>query len=152
MNVKVNTHFLSRTYEIVFMKTQMGNNLCRIVREIYVKLSKLCDLSSVQHIRKMQPTGPYTLCGYSFGACVAFEMGLQLEKLSERVQLVLLDGSPSYVAAHTGNYRARHGPKQSVQDEESDALTYFISLFSDVDYQKVSALTNLLLLYVLANK
>jgi fatty acid synthase len=66
-------------------------------------------------------------------------MGLQLEKLSERVQLVLLDGSPSYVAAHTGNYRARHGPKQqSIQDEESDALTYFVSLFSDVDYQKVT--------------
>jgi fatty acid synthase len=84
----------------------------------------------------MQAIGPYTLCGYSFGACVAFEMGLQLEKLNERVQLVLLDGSPSYVAAHTGNYRARHS-KQSRQDEESDALTYFISLFRDVDYQKV---------------
>jgi fatty acid synthase len=69
-------------------------------------------------------------------------MGLQLEKLSEMVQLVLLDGSPSYVAAHTGNYRARRGgPKQSMQDEESDALTYFISLFSDVDYQKVSECT-----------
>lgn len=92
----------------------------------------------VQHIRKMQPTGPYALCGYSFGACVAFEMGLQLEKLSERVQLVLLDGSHSYVAAHTGNYRARHSPKQSRQDDESDALTYFISLFRDVDYQKVN--------------
>jgi len=84
----------------------------------------------------MQTTGPYTLCGYSFGACVAFEMGLQLEKLNERVQLVLLDGSPSYVSAHTGNYRARHA-KQNRQDEESDALTYFISLFTDVDYQKV---------------
>jgi len=68
-------------------------------------------------------------------------MGLQLEKLNEKVQLVLLDGSPSYVAAHTGNYRARHGPKQSRQDEESDALTYFITLFSDVDYQKVSTST-----------
>jgi fatty acid synthase len=88
----------------------------------------------------MQPTGPYTLCGYSFGACVAFEMGLQLEKLSERVQLILLDGSPSYVAAHTGSYRARRGPKKSAQDE-SDALAYFISLFRDVDYQKVSECT-----------
>jgi fatty acid synthase len=55
------------------------------------------------------------------------------------VQLVLLDGSPSYVAAHTGNYRARHSPKQSMQDEESDALTYFITLFRDVDYQKVNS-------------
>lgn len=105
-------------------------------------LSTIQDLASfyVKHIRKMQPTGPYTLCGYSFGACVAFEMGLQLEKLSERVQLVLLDGSPSYVAAHTGNYRARHSPKQSRQDDESDALTYFITLFRDVDYQKTKQL------------
>jgi fatty acid synthase len=79
-------------------------------------------------------------------------MGLQLEKLSERVQLVLLDGSPSYVAAHTGNYRARHGPKQSMQDEESDALTYFISLFRDVDYQKVSVFTASLLVVVVVSK
>lgn len=90
----------------------------------------------------MQTTGPYTLCGYSFGACVAFEMGLQLEKLNERVQLVLLDGSPSYVAAHTGTYRARH-PKQNRQEEESDALTYFLSLFTDVDYQKVMLMVTL---------
>jgi len=90
----------------------------------------------------MQTTGPYTLCGYSFGACVAFEMGLQLEKLNEKVQLVLLDGSPSYVAAHTGNYRARHA-KQSRQEEESDALTYFLSLFTDVDYQKVMLMITL---------
>ena len=90
----------------------------------------------------MEATGPYTLCGYSYGACVAFEMGLQLEKLNERVQLILLDGSPSYVAAHTGIYRARH-PKQSRQDEESDALTYFLSLFTDVDYQKVMLMITL---------
>lgn len=101
-------------------------------------LSTIQDLATfyVKHIRKMQPTGPYTLCGYSFGACVAFEMGLQLEKLNERVQLVMLDGSPSYVAAHTGSYRARRSGRQTKQDEESDALMYFISLFSDVDYQK----------------
>jgi Thioesterase domains of type I polyketide synthases or non-ribosomal peptide synthetases len=85
----------------------------------------------------MQPTGPYSLCGYSFGACVAFEMGLQLEKFNERVQLLMLDGSPSYVAAHTGNYRARHA-KGNKKDEECDALTYFIQLFSDIDVQKVS--------------
>ena len=84
----------------------------------------------------MQPTGPYSLCGYSFGACVAFEMGLQLEKLNERVQLLMLDGSPSYVAAHTGNYRARHA-KENKMDEECDALTYFIQLCTDLDAQKV---------------
>ncbi|KAJ9575473.1 hypothetical protein L9F63_007678, partial [Diploptera punctata] len=101
-------------------------------------LSTIQDLATfyVKHIRKMQPTGPYSLCGYSFGACVAFEMGLQLEMLNERVQLLMLDGSPSYVAAHTGNYRARHS-KGSKKDEECDALTYFILLFTDFDAQKI---------------
>jgi hypothetical protein len=46
------------------------------------------------------------------------------------------------VAAHTGTYRARH-PKQNRQEEESDALTYFISLFTDVDYQKVMLMVTL---------
>ncbi|PSN28987.1 Fatty acid synthase [Blattella germanica] len=101
-------------------------------------LSTIQDLASfyVKQIRKMQPTGPYSLCGYSFGACVAFEMGLQLEKLSERVQLLMLDGSPSYVAAHTGNHRARY-TKENKKDEECDALTYFIQLFTDADIQKI---------------
>ncbi|CAG7734024.1 unnamed protein product [Allacma fusca] len=48
-------------------------------------------------IREIQPRGPYKLCGYSFGANVAFEMALQLESESETVSLlVMLDGSPRW--------------------------------------------------------
>lgn len=98
-------------------------------------LKSIQDLSAfyIQQIKSKQKSGPYTLCGYSFGACVAFEIGLQLEKAGEKVTLVLLDGSHSYVASHTGNYKSRHVDQSQA---EADALTYFIMLFKDVDYQK----------------
>ncbi|TQM85318.1 amino acid adenylation domain-containing protein [Saccharothrix saharensis] len=47
-------------------------------------------------IKQVQPTGPYTLWGYSFGARVAFEVAYQLEQRGDTVdQLVLIaPGSP----------------------------------------------------------
>ena len=50
----------------------------------------------VEIIRRLQPEGPYTLWGYSFGARVAFETAYQLEQLGERVEQVVLiaPGSP----------------------------------------------------------
>ncbi|XP_075224694.1 fatty acid synthase-like [Lycorma delicatula] len=98
-------------------------------------LSSIQDLAAyyIQQIKTKQKSGPYTLCGYSFGACVAFEMGLQLEKIGEKVSIVLLDGSHSYVASHTGNYRSR---QTDPAHAEADALTYFILLFRDVDFLK----------------
>jgi thioesterase domain-containing protein len=46
----------------------------------------------VAAIRTQQPTGPYQLCGYSFGGLVGFEMAQQLQRAGERVApLVLLD-------------------------------------------------------------
>ncbi|TCO62336.1 amino acid adenylation domain-containing protein [Actinocrispum wychmicini] len=50
----------------------------------------------VKAIRSVQPTGPYTLWGYSFGARVAFETAYQLEQSGERVENLFLiaPGSP----------------------------------------------------------
>jgi acetoacetyl-CoA synthetase len=46
----------------------------------------------VTAIRKRQPSGPYSLCGYSFGGLVGFEMARQLRRVGEAVApLVLLD-------------------------------------------------------------
>jgi fatty acid synthase len=88
-------------------------------------------------MRKVKRAGPYTVCGYSFGACVAFEMGLQLEREGESVRLVLLDGSPAYVSSHTYHYKEKQASRNSVADD-ADALTYFITLFiNDLDYNKV---------------
>lgn len=53
-------------------------------------------------IRQVQPDGPYRIAGYSFGACVAFEMCSQFESQNQPVEcLFLLDGSHSFVAAYT---------------------------------------------------
>ncbi|XP_030757326.1 fatty acid synthase [Sitophilus oryzae] len=89
----------------------------------------------VKEIQSVQSKGPYTLVGYSFGAAVAFEIGVILEKQGEKVKLLLIDGSPSFVAIHTG--KARSKITQSRAAEESEALFFFITQFKEEDQQKV---------------
>lgn len=56
----------------------------------------------VSCIRQFQPAGPYRIAGYSFGACVAFEICSQFQSQNKPVEcLFLLDGSHSFVAAYT---------------------------------------------------
>uniref|UniRef100_A0A8C5H966 Fatty acid synthase n=1 Tax=Gouania willdenowi TaxID=441366 RepID=A0A8C5H966_GOUWI len=87
------------------------------------KAAPLVDIPSlasfyVKSLRQLQPKGPYTIAGYSFGACVAFEMCSQLQRESEPVDyLFLLDGSHSYVAAYTQRYRAKLTPGKESEDE-----------------------------------
>ncbi|MER8028151.1 amino acid adenylation domain-containing protein [Streptomyces bauhiniae] len=47
-------------------------------------------MADVSEIRRVQPSGPYTLWGYSFGARVAFEAAWQLEQFGEKVEQLLL--------------------------------------------------------------
>jgi amino acid adenylation domain-containing protein len=51
------------------------------------------NLSScyVAEIRKVQPTGPYWVCGYSFGGLVAFDVARHLIAQGAEVYLILLD-------------------------------------------------------------
>lgn len=53
----------------------------------------------------MQPEGPYRIAGYSYGACVAFEMCFQLQTQQSPApthnSLFLFDGSHTYVLAYT---------------------------------------------------
>jgi len=46
--------------------------------------------ADVAEIRRVQPEGPYTLWGYSFGARVAFEAAWQLQQSGQQVDSVLL--------------------------------------------------------------
>lgn len=50
----------------------------------------------IKEIKRIQPAGPYTLWGYSFGARVAFEVAYQLEQSGEHVEHLFLiaPGSP----------------------------------------------------------
>ncbi|MFG2296221.1 amino acid adenylation domain-containing protein [Streptomyces sp. NPDC048603] len=62
--------------------------------------------ADIATIKKLQPSGPYTLWGYSFGARVAFETAWQLEQAGERVDEVFLiaPGSPKLRAADGSEY------------------------------------------------
>lgn len=97
----------------------------------------------IEQIKKIQPHGPYSLIGYSFGACVAFEIGVQLEASSEKVKLLLIDGSPSYVASHTGKARNTKNTAGNTAAEQAEALVYFILQFKEVDQQKVGCVVTL---------
>ncbi|KAK3090166.1 hypothetical protein FSP39_009679 [Pinctada imbricata] len=86
----------------------------------------------LQEIRKVQPEGPYNIVGYSFGACVAIEICLQLQRDksdgSHVGTLHLLDGSHTFVSMYTQLYRSR----KDISDDkmaESEALCMFIQQF-----------------------
>jgi thioesterase domain-containing protein/phenylpyruvate tautomerase PptA (4-oxalocrotonate tautomerase family) len=62
--------------------------------------------ADVRAIRLLQPQGPYTLWGYSFGARVAFEATYQIEQSGERVENLFLiaPGSPKVADAGASDY------------------------------------------------
>ncbi|MYT27380.1 MULTISPECIES: amino acid adenylation domain-containing protein [unclassified Streptomyces] len=62
--------------------------------------------ADVAEIRRVQPEGPYTLWGYSFGARVAFEAAWQLEQSGEQVENLLLicPGNPKVRQADGRQY------------------------------------------------
>jgi len=91
----------------------------------------------IELLRSQQPDGPLHLAGYSFGAVVAFEMSLQLEATSPSSlgSLNLLDGSHSYVAAHTAQYRTKS--KNDIARAETDAMCAFLNQLMPIDYTKM---------------
>uniref|UniRef100_A0A3B4B6A9 Fatty acid synthase n=1 Tax=Periophthalmus magnuspinnatus TaxID=409849 RepID=A0A3B4B6A9_9GOBI len=90
----------------------------------------------VSCVKQLQPEGPYRLAGYSFGACVAFEMCCQMQAQGSPVEcLFLLDGSHSYVAAYTQSYRAKLTPDKE-SEAETEALCAFIQQFTGMEYNK----------------
>jgi acyl transferase domain-containing protein/thioesterase domain-containing protein len=64
--------------------------------------------SYLQAIRKVQPTGPYLLGGYSAGGVIAFEMTRRLLDLGERVGLLVLFDTVSPGLANQSPSKGRH--------------------------------------------
>ncbi|XP_077184140.1 fatty acid synthase [Paroedura picta] len=91
-------------------------------------------------IKQVQPEGPYRISGYSFGACVAFEICCQLQAQQNPSHslnsLFLFDGSHSYVAAHTQSYRAKLTPGNEAETE-TEALCAFVQQFIGMEYNKL---------------
>jgi len=88
----------------------------------------------VQRLNEIRPDGAVRLAGYSFGACVAVEMALQLqqqENSGSRVQsLVLLDGSHSFVAAYTDRTRQRLEVSGDTPGTETGVICAFVNQFA----------------------
>ncbi|KAF3691435.1 Fatty acid synthase [Channa argus] len=110
-----------------------------------LQCTKAAPLDSIQSlaayyvncISQVQPEGPYRIAGYSFGACVAFEMCSQLQAQNRPVEnLFLFDGSHSYVAAYTQSYRAKLTPGKE-SEAETEALCAFIQQFTGTEYNKL---------------
>ncbi|XP_028643680.1 fatty acid synthase [Grammomys surdaster] len=91
-------------------------------------------------IKQVQPEGPYRVAGYSFGACVAFEMCSQLQAQQGPApthnNLFLFDGSHTYVLAYTQSYRAKMTPGCEAE-AEAEAICFFIKQFVDAEHSKV---------------
>lgn len=95
-------------------------------------LTSIPDLAS--HCIKMMKTvcqnGPVRLAGYSFGACVAIEMALQLQQQYGVQSLVLIDGSQSYSAtANRLRTQSLGILLGDVAGTESAIICRFVSLF-----------------------
>ncbi|XP_016070948.1 PREDICTED: fatty acid synthase [Miniopterus natalensis] len=91
----------------------------------------------IQCIRQVQPEGPYRIAGYSYGACVAFEMCSQLQaQQSPAPTLFLFDGSHSFVLAYTQSYRSKLTPGCE-GEAETEAMCFFVQQFTDAEHSRV---------------
>ncbi|WP_406690059.1 amino acid adenylation domain-containing protein [Saccharopolyspora sp. ID03-671] len=80
--------------------------------------------ADLAEIRREQPTGPYRLWGYSFGARVAFEAAWQLEQQGEQVEHLMLicPGNPEIAGATSGAREASYS--------DTTYLTILFSVFA----------------------
>nr|CAD7568916.1 unnamed protein product [Timema californicum] len=75
-------HVEGRVYGLQFTKDTPRGSL-QDLATFYLKM-----------VRQLQPTGPYTLGGYSMGVSIALEMVLQLEREHQQTSLLALDQIP----------------------------------------------------------
>ncbi|CAK9827746.1 Fatty acid synthase [Anthophora retusa] len=96
-------------------------------------LESLPELAAyyLKQMKKLQSKGPYHIAGYSFGACVGFEMALQLQSAGEQVVLTLIDGSPDFVKYHSVNIGKHANETVDVSEDGCrKALSFFIRQFN----------------------
>ncbi len=73
------------------------------------------------------------LCGYSFGASVAFEMAIQ--RTDQIASLSLLDGSHSYVSSQINSYKAKFNLGNNAETE-TEALFTFAQQYAPIRSRK----------------
>jgi amino acid adenylation domain-containing protein len=82
--------------------------------------------ADIKIIRGLQPIGPYTLWGYSFGARVAFEAAYQLEQSGQRVENLFLIAPGSPKLGVKGKFAYSGEPTYS----NKEYVTILLSVFS----------------------
>ncbi|MET8541140.1 amino acid adenylation domain-containing protein [Kitasatospora sp. NPDC004799] len=86
--------------------------------------------ADVAELRRVQPEGPYTLWGFSFGARVAFEAAWQLERAGQRVERLLL--------ICPGNPKVRQDDGRSWGREASYANPAYLTILFGVFTGRIS--------------
>ncbi|CAI4233223.1 unnamed protein product [Auanema sp. JU1783] len=97
----------------------------------------------IQEMKKIQPKGPYRLVGYSYGACIGFEMACILQRTDGEnavERLILLDGSHLYMQTYRNVYRMAFGVTGDTLVNnplfESEIMCAMTLRFANVDYKK----------------
>ncbi|MGI0117922.1 amino acid adenylation domain-containing protein [Zooshikella sp. RANM57] len=110
--------------------------------EIPFSTIKEMAAEDIKSIRQIQPSGPYTLWGYSFGSRVAFEVAYQLEKSGECVENLFLiaPGSPKIRAHNTDNVTAQsaHYEQPIIRDHSIYNNRTFVTILFSVFSQSIS--------------
>lgn len=94
-------------------------------------------------MKKIQPKGPYRIIGYSYGACIGFEIATMLQESDgpDSVEkLILLDGSHLYMQTYRNVYRQAFGVTGDTLVNnplfESEIMCAMTLRFANVDYKK----------------
>lgn len=97
----------------------------------------------IREMKKIQPQGPYRIIGYSYGACIGFEIATMLQESDgpDSVEkLILLDGSHLYMQTYRNVYRLAFGVTgDSLVNNplfESEIMCAMTLRFANVDYKK----------------
>uniref|UniRef100_A0AC35U6Z3 Carrier domain-containing protein n=1 Tax=Rhabditophanes sp. KR3021 TaxID=114890 RepID=A0AC35U6Z3_9BILA len=97
----------------------------------------------IKEMKKIQPQGPYRIIGYSYGACIGFEMATMLQVTDGETsveRLILLDGSHLYMQTYRNVYRMAFGVTGDTLVNnplfESEIMCAMTLRFANVDYKK----------------
>lgn len=94
-------------------------------------------------MKRIQPEGPYRIIGYSYGACIGFEIATKLQESDgpDSVEkLILLDGSHLYMQTYRNVYRHAFGVTGDTLVNnplfESEIMCAMTLRFANVDYKR----------------
>ncbi|XP_054155200.1 fatty acid synthase-like [Oppia nitens] len=89
----------------------------------------------IEAAKRLNDSNSFDLIGYSFGSLLSFEMSLQLQPKT-KVNLILLDGSPTQLMVSTEQFRERYQANDD-KVQHVEALVQFLMQFVPINYQKI---------------